>query len=161
MLPSGKARDNKTDANVAEHDARGRFTCNGSAGTQADNKNLLKGRNDVKIDKEIEAPFERKIYYRSVLVGCSTQKLGVIHNVSDHACNRMYERGINPQDVKDALKSGVMKTDNEGYIYSLDGVNVCVSADCNIKKVYTQKTKALTYGFDKFLKQWNERRKSK
>lgn len=131
------------------------------AGTQADNKNLLKGRNDVKIDKEIEAPFERKIYYRSVLVGCSTQKLGVIHNVSDHACNRMYERGINPQDVKDALKSGVMKTDNEGYIYSLDGVNVCVSADCNIKTVYTQKTKALTYGFDKFLKQWNERRKSK
>ena len=131
------------------------------AGTQADNKNLLKGRNDVKIDKEIEAPFERKIYYRSVLVGCSTQKLGVIHNVSDHACNRMYERGINPQDVKDALKSGVMKIDNEGYIYSLDGVNVCVSADCNIKTVYTQKTKALTYGFDKFLKQWNERRKSK
>ena len=76
--------DNKTDANGAEHDARGRFTGNGKS------YDLPKGKNNGKIStKSVKAPRERKTYYRKSLEGCLVHGIGKITKVNNHACDRI------------------------------------------------------------------------
>lgn len=124
--------DNKTDVNGAEHDARGRFTGNGKSYDLQESKN-----NGTISTKETTAPEWFVEQNRPLLMNAEIKQLGRVCWIRKHVFDRMWERGINAEEIKNTIKNGEKAVDNQygGYIYSLNEIKVCVTKSGGLKTV--------------------------
>lgn len=173
------AKDNLFDASGYEHDDLGLFTGNNrvyskiplstggkkpsakggkSQGNKSEN-GLQKSVTNAKMNAENDlspAPPDKKAYYRKELVGYEARGLGKIKSVSDHACDRIYNRRISVDAIKKALSDGAKYPDTKhgGYIYECAGIKVSLTETCVIKTIWTNETDRLQYGFEDLLERW-------
>ena len=70
------------------------------------------------------------------------KQLGHVRWISKHVFDRMWERGINEEEIKDTIKNGERAVDNQygGYIYSSNGIKVCVTKSGGLKTVINKST---------------------
>lgn len=142
----------------------GQFTKTGgdgssnSEGNKSDN-GLQKSATNAKMNAENDlppAPPDKKTDYRKELVGYEARGLGKIKSVSDHACDRIYNRRISVDAIKKALSDGSKYPDTKhgGYIYECAGIKVSLTETCVIKTIWTNETDGLQYGFEDLLERW-------
>lgn len=173
------AKDNLFDASGYEHDDLGLFTGNNrvyskiplstggkkpsakggkSQGNKSDN-GLQKSATNAKMNAKNNpppAPPDKKAYYRKELVGYEARGIGKIKSVSDHACDRIYNRRISVDVIKKALSDGEKypDTNHGGYIYECAGIKVSLTKNCVIKTIWTKETNGLQYGMEDKLERW-------
>lgn len=142
----------------------GQFTKTGGDGSSNSKENksdngLQKSATNAKMNAENDsppAPPDKKAYYRKELVGYEAMGLGKIKAVSDHACNRIYNRRISVDVIKKALSDGEKypDTNHGGYIYECAGIKVSLTKNCVIKTIWTKETNGLQYGMEDKLERW-------
>lgn len=142
----------------------GQFTKTGGDGSSNSKENksdngLQKSATNAKMNAENDsppAPPDKKAYYRKELVGYEARGLGKIKAVSDHACNRIYNRRISVDVIKKALSDGEKypDTNHGGYIYECAGIKVSLTKNCVIKTIWTKETNGLQYGMEDKLERW-------
>lgn len=142
----------------------GQFTKTGGDGSSNSKENksdngLQKSATNAKMNAENDsppAPPDKKAYYRKELVGYEAMGLGKIKAVSDHACNRIYNRRISVDVIKKALSDGEKypDTNHGGYIYEYAGIKVSLTKNCVIKTIWTKETNGLQYGMEDKLERW-------
>lgn len=142
----------------------GQFTKTGGDGSSNSKENksdngLQKSATNAKMNAENDsppAPPDKKAYYRKELVGYEAMGLGKIKAVSDHACNRIYNRRISIDVIKKALSDGEKypDTNHGGYIYECAGIKVSLTKNCVIKTIWTKETNGLQYGMEDKLERW-------
>lgn len=123
------------DYNWHHSPENGRFCQTDGTGGGGGKKNLQTQPNNA----NISATAEQKTSFRKALVGCKTSCGAVITGVSSHACDRIVQRGLSPDDVKVALiKANPVKSKKypDTYEYAINGRMVAISRDGNIKTVY-------------------------
>lgn len=79
---------------------------------------------------------------RPLLMNAEIKQLGHVRWISKHVFDRMWERGINAEEIKDTIKNGERAVDNQygGYIYSSNGIKVCVTKSGGLKTVINKST---------------------
>lgn len=89
-------------------------------------------------------------------MGYEARGLGKIKAVSDHACDRIYNRRISVDVIKKALSDGEKypDTNHGGYIYECTGIKVSLTETCVIKTIWTKETNGLQYGMEDKLERW-------
>ena len=142
----------------------GQFTKTGGAGSSNSEGNksdngLQKFATNAKMNANNDsppAPPDKKAYYRKELVGYEARGLGKIKSVSDHACDRIYNRRISVDVIKKALSDGEKypDTNHGGYIYECAGIKVSLTETCVIKTIWTKETNGLQYGMEDKLERW-------
>ena len=142
----------------------GQFTKTGGAESNNSEENksdngLQKSATNAKMNAENDfppAPPDKKAYYRKELVGYEARGLGKIKAVSDHACDRIYNRRISVDVIKKALSDGEKypDTNHGGYIYECTGIKVSLTETCVIKTIWTKETNGLQYGMEDKLERW-------
>lgn len=142
----------------------GQFTKTGGAESNNSEENksdngLQKFATNAKMNANNDsppAPPDKKAYYREELVGYEARGLGKIKSVSDHACDRIYNRRISVDVIKKALSDGEKypDTNHGGYIYECAGIKVSLTETCVIKTIWTKETNGLQYGMEDKLERW-------
>lgn len=142
----------------------GQFTKTGGDGSSNSEENksdngLQKFATNAKMNAKNNpppAPPDKKAYYRKELVGYEARGLGKIKAVTDHACDRIYNRRISVDAIQKALSDGEKypDTNHGGYIYECAGIKVSLTKNCVIKTIWTKETNGLQYGMEDKLERW-------
>lgn len=122
----------------------GRFCeADGVGGGAGKTNNLQESKKNGTIStKETIAPEWFIKQNRPLLMNAEIKQLGHVRWISKHVFDRMWERGINAEEIKDTIKNGERAVDNQygGYIYSSNGIKVCVTKSGGLKTVINKST---------------------
>lgn len=132
------------DFNSHHSPENGRFCEADGVGDGAGKTNNLQEskKNGTIITKETIAPEWFIKQNRPLLMNAEIKQLGYVRWISKHVFDRMWERGINAEEIKDTIKNGERAVDNQygGYIYSSNGIKVCVTKSGGLKTVINKST---------------------
>ncbi len=132
------------DFNSHHSPENGRFCeADGVGGGAGKTNNLQESKKNGTIStKETIAPEWFIIQNRPLLMNAEIKQLGHVRWISKHVFDRMWERGINAEEIKDTIKNGERAVDNQygGYIYSSNGIKVCVTKSGGLKTVINKST---------------------
>lgn len=132
------------DFNSHHSPENGRFCEADGVGGGAERTNNLQEskKNGTISTKETIAPEWFIKQNRPLLMNAEIKQLGHVRWISKHVFNRMWERGINAEEIKDTIKNGERAVDNQygGYIYSSNGIKVCVTKSGGLKTVINKST---------------------
>ena len=132
------------DFNSHHSPENGRFCeADGVGGGAGKTNNLQESKNNGTIStKETIAPEWFIKQNRPLLMNAEIKQLGHVRWISKHVFDRMWERGINAEEIKDTIKNGEIAVDNQygGYIYSSNGIKVCVTKSGGLKTVINKST---------------------
>lgn len=132
------------DFNSHHSPENGRFCeADGVGGGAGKTNNLQESKKNGTIStKETIAPEWFIIQNRPLLMNAEIKQLGYVRWISKHVFDRMWERGINAEEIKDTIKNGERAVDNQygGYIYSSNGIKVCVTKSGGLKTVINKST---------------------
>lgn len=132
------------DFNSHHSPENGRFCeADGVGGGAGRTNNLQESKNNATIStKETTAPEWFVKQNRPLLMNAEIKQLGRVRWISKHVFDRMWERGINAEEIKDTIKNGERAVDNQygGYIYSSNGIKVCVTKSGGLKTVINKST---------------------
>lgn len=132
------------DFNSHHSPENGRFCeADGVGGGAGKTNNLQESKKNATIStKETIAPEWFIIQNRPLLMNAEIKQLGHVRWISKHVFDRMWERGINAEEIKDTIKNGERAVDNQygGYIYSSNGIKVCVTKSGGLKTVINKST---------------------
>lgn len=132
------------DFNSHHSPENGRFCeADGVGGGAGKTNNLQESKKNGTIStKEIIAPEWFIKQNRPLLMNAEIKQLGHVRWISKHVFDRMWERGINAEEIKDTIKNGERAVDNQygGYIYSSNGIKVCVTKSGGLKTVINKST---------------------
>jgi len=132
------------DFNSHHSPENGRFCeADGVGGGAGRTNNLQESKNNGTIStKETIAPEWFIKQNRPLLMNAEIKQLGHVRWISKHVFDRMWERGINAEEIKDTIKNGERAVDNQygGYIYSSNGIKVCVTKSGGLKTVINKST---------------------
>lgn len=132
------------DFNSHHSPENGRFCeADGVGGGAGKTNNLQESKNNGTIStKETIAPEWFIKQNRPLLMNAEIKQLGHVRWISKHVFDRMWERGINAEEIKDTIKNGERAVDNQygGYIYSSNGIKVCVTKSGGLKTVINKST---------------------
>lgn len=132
------------DFNSHHSPENGRFCEADGVGSGAGKtNNLQESKNNGTIStKETIAPEWFIKQNRPLLMNAEIKQLGHVRWISKHVFDRMWERGINAEEIKDTIKNGERAVDNQygGYIYSSNGIKVCVTKSGGLKTVINKST---------------------
>lgn len=132
------------DFNSPHSPENGRFCEADSVGGGAGKTNNLQEskKNGTISTKETIAPEWFIKQNRPLLMNAEIKQLGHVRWISKHVFDRMWERGINAEEIKDTIKNGERAVDNQygGYIYSSNGIKVCVTKSGGLKTVINKST---------------------
>lgn len=132
------------DFNSHHSPENGRFCEADGVGDGAGKTNNLQEskKNGTISTKETIAPEWFIKQNRPLLMNAEIKQLGYVRWISKHVFDRMWERGINAEEIKDTIKNGERAVDNQygGYIYSSNGIKVCVTKSGGLKKVINKST---------------------
>lgn len=132
------------DFNSHHSPENGRFCEADDVGGGAGKTNNLQEskKNGTISTKETIAPEWFIKQNRPLLMNAEIKQLGHVRWISKHVFDRMWERGINAEEIKDTIKNGERAVDNQygGYIYSSNGIKVCVTKSGGLKTVINKST---------------------
>lgn len=132
------------DFNSHHSPENGRFCeADGVGGGAGKTNNLQESKKNGTINtKETIAPEWFIKQNRPLLMNAEIKQLGHVRWISKHVFDRMWERGINAEEIKDTIKNGERAVDNQygGYIYSSNGIKVCVTKSGGLKTVINKST---------------------
>ena len=132
------------DFNSHHSPENGRFCeADGVGGGAGRTNNLQESKKSGTIStKETTAPEWFIKQNRPLLMNAEIKQLGRVRWIRKHVFDRMWERGINAEEIKDTIKNGERAVDNQygGYIYSSNGVKVCVTKSGGLKTVINKST---------------------
>lgn len=132
------------DFNSHHSPENGRFCEADGVGDGAGKTNNLQEskKNGTISTKETIAPEWFIKQNRPLLMNAEIKQLGHVRWISKHVFDRMWERGINAEEIKDTIKNGERAVDNQygGYIYSSNGIKVCVTKSGGLKTVINKST---------------------
>lgn len=132
------------DFNSHHSPENGRFCeADGVGGGAGKTNNLQESKKNGTIStKETIAPEWFIKQNRPLLMNAEIKQLGHVRWISKHVFDRMWERGINAEEIKDTIKNGERAVDNQygGYIYSSNGIKVCVAKSGGLKTVINKST---------------------
>ena len=132
------------DFNSHHSPENGRFCEADGVGDGAGKTNNLQEskKNGTISTKETIAPEWFIKQNRPLLMNAEIKQLGYVRWISKHVFDRMWERGINAEEIKDTIKNGERAVDNQygGYIYSSNGIKVCVTKSGGLKTVINKST---------------------
>lgn len=132
------------DFNSHHSPENGRFCeADGVGGGAGKTNNLQESKKNGTIStKETIAPEWFVKQNRPLLMNAEIKQLGHVRWISKHVFDRMWERGINAEEIKDTIKNGERAVDNQygGYIYSSNGIKVCVTKSGGLKTVINKST---------------------
>ncbi len=132
------------DFNSHHSPENGRFCeADGVGGGAGKTNNLQESKKNGTINtKETIAPEWFIKQNRPLLMNAEIKQLGYVRWISKHVFDRMWERGINAEEIKDTIKNGERAVDNQygGYIYSSNGIKVCVTKSGGLKTVINKST---------------------
>lgn len=132
------------DFNSHHSPENGRFCeADGVGGGAGRTNNLQESKKNGTIStKETTAPEWFIKQNRPLLMNAEIKQLGRVRWIRKHVFDRMWERGINAEEIKDTIKNGERAVDNQygGYIYSSNGVKVCVTKSGGLKTVINKST---------------------
>lgn len=132
------------DFNSHHSPENGRFCeADGVGGGAGKTNNLQESKKNGTIStKETIAPEWFIKQNRPLLMNAEIKQLGHMRWISKHVFDRMWERGINAEEIKDTIKNGERAVDNQygGYIYSSNGIKVCVTKSGGLKTVINKST---------------------
>lgn len=132
------------DFNSHHSPENGRFCeADGVGGGAGKTNNLQESKKNGTIStKETIAPEWFIKQNRPLLMNAEIKQLGHVRWISKHVFERMWERGINAEEIKDTIKNGERAVDNQygGYIYSSNGIKVCVTKSGGLKTVINKST---------------------
>lgn len=132
------------DFNSHHSPENGRFCEADGVGGGAERTNNLQEskKNGTISTKETIAPEWFIKQNRPLLMNAEIKQLGHVRWISKHVFDRMWERGINAEEIKDTIKNGERAVDNQygGYIYSSNGIKVCVTKSGGLKTVINKST---------------------
>jgi phage-related protein (TIGR01555 family) len=132
------------DFNSHHSPENGRFCeADGVGGGAGKINNLQESKKNGTIStKETIAPEWFIKQNRPLLMNAEIKQLGHVRWISKHVFDRMWERGINAEEIKDTIKNGERAVDNQygGYIYSSNGIKVCVTKSGGLKTVINKST---------------------
>lgn len=132
------------DFNSHHSPENGRFCeADGVGGGAGKTNNLQESKKNGTIStKETIAPEWFIKQNRPLLMNAEIKQLGYVRWISKHVFDRMWERGINAEEIKDTIKNGERAVDNQygGYIYSSNGIKVCVTKSGGLKTVINKST---------------------
>lgn len=132
------------DFNSHHSPENGRFCeADGVGGGAGKTNNLQESKKNGTIrTKETIAPEWFIKQNRPLLMNAEIKQLGHVRWISKHVFDRMWERGINAEEIKDTIKNGERAVDNQygGYIYSSNGIKVCVTKSGGLKTVINKST---------------------
>lgn len=132
------------DFNSHHSPENGRFCeADGVGGGAGKTNNLQESKKNGTIStKETIAPEWFIKQNRPLLMNAEIKQLGHVRWISKHVFDRMWERGINAEEIKDTIKNGERAVDNQygGYIYSSNGIKVCVTKSRGLKTVINKST---------------------
>ena len=132
------------DFNSHHSPENGRFCeADGVGGGAGKTNNLQESKNNGTIStKATIAPEWFIKQNRPLLMNAEIKQLGHVRWISKHVFDRMWERGINAEEIKDTIKNGERAVDNQygGYIYSSNGIKVCVTKSGGLKTVINKST---------------------
>lgn len=132
------------DFNSHHSPENGRFCeADGVGGGDGKTNNLQESKKNGTIStKETIAPEWFIKQNRPLLMNAEIKQLGHVRWISKHVFDRMWERGINAEEIKDTIKNGERAVDNQygGYIYSSNGIKVCVTKSGGLKTVINKST---------------------
>lgn len=132
------------DFNSHHSPENGRFCeADGVGGGAGKTNNLQESKKNGTIStKETIAPEWFIKQNRPLLMNAEIKQLGHVRWISKHVFDRMWERGINAEEIKDPIKNGERAVDNQygGYIYSSNGIKVCVTKSGGLKTVINKST---------------------
>lgn len=132
------------DFNSHHSPENGRFCeADGVGGGPGKTNNLQESKKNGTIStKETIAPEWFIKQNRPLLMNAEIKQLGHVRWISKHVFDRMWERGINAEEIKDTIKNGERAVDNQygGYIYSSNGIKVCVTKSGGLKTVINKST---------------------
>lgn len=132
------------DFNSHHSPENGRFCEADGVGGGAGRTNDLQEskKNGTISTKETTAPEWFIKQNRPLLMNAEIKQLGRVRWIRKHVFDRMWERGINAEEIKDTIKNGERAVDNQygGYIYSSNGVKVCVTKSGGLKTVINKST---------------------
>lgn len=132
------------DFNSHHSPENGRFCeADGVGGGAGRTNNLQESKKNGTIStKETIAPEWFIKQNRPLLMNAEIKQLGHVRWISKHVFDRMWERGINAEEIKDTIKNGERAVDNQygGYIYSSNGIKVCVTKSGGLKTVINKST---------------------
>lgn len=132
------------DFNSHHSPENGRFCeADGVGGGPGKTNNLQESKKNGTIStKETIAPEWFIKQNRPLLMNAEIKQLGHLRWISKHVFDRMWERGINAEEIKDTIKNGERAVDNQygGYIYSSNGIKVCVTKSGGLKTVINKST---------------------
>lgn len=132
------------DFNSHHSPENGRFCeADGVGGGAGKTNNLQESKKNGTIStKETIAPEWFIKQNRPLLMNAEIKQLGHVRWISKHVFDRMWERGINAEEIKDTIKNGERAVDNQygGYIYSSNGIKVCVTKSGGLKTVINKST---------------------
>lgn len=129
----------------SHHSPENRRFCeaDGVGGGAGKTNNLQESKKNGTIStKETIAPEWFIKQNRPLLMNAEIKQLGHMRWISKHVFDRMWERGINAEEIKDTIKNGERAVDNQygGYIYSSNGIKVCVTKSGGLKTVINKST---------------------
>lgn len=132
------------DFNSHHSPENGRFCeADGVGGGAGKTNNLQESKKNGTIStKETIAPEWFIKQNRPLLMNAEIKQLGHVRWISKHVFDRMWEHGINAEEIKDTIKNGERAVDNQygGYIYSSNGIKVCVTKSGGLKTVINKST---------------------
>lgn len=132
------------DFNSHHSPENGRFCeADGVGGGAGKTNNLQESKKNGTIStKETIAPEWFIKQNRPLLMNAEIKQLGHVRWISKHVFDRMWERGINAEEIKDTIKNGERAVDNQygGYIYSSNGIKVGVTKSGGLKTVINKST---------------------
>ncbi len=132
------------DFNSHHNPENGRFCeADGAGGSAGRTNNLQESKKNGTIStKETTAPEWFIKQNRPLLMNAEIKQLGRVCWIRKHVFDRMWERGINAEEIKDTIKNGERAVDNQygGYIYSSKGIKVCVTKSGGLKTVINKST---------------------
>ena len=132
------------DFNSHHSPENGRFCeADGVSGGAGRRNNLQESKKNGTIStKETTAPEWFIKQNRPLLMNAEIKQLGHVRWIRKHVFDRMWERGINAEEIKDTIKNGERAVDNQygGYIYSSNGIKVCVTKSGGLKTVINKST---------------------
>lgn len=132
------------DFNSHHSPENGRFCeADGVGGGAGRTNNLQESKNNGTIStKETIAPEWFVKQNRPLLMNAEIKQLGRVRWIRKHFFDRMWERGINAEEIKDTIKNGERAVDNQygGYIYSSNEIKVCITKSGGLKTVINKST---------------------
>lgn len=132
------------DFNSHHSPENGRFCeADGVGGGAGRTNNLQESKKNGTIStKETTVPEWFIKQNRPLLMNAEIKQLGRVRWIRKHFFDRMWERGINAEEIKDTIKNGERAVDNRygGYIYSSKGIKVCATKSGGLKTVINKST---------------------